>query len=231
MGKQETDGRPISSGVDDLISRLREEGVSAGRMKAEAILADAKAEAARMLAKATAEAQQKLEAARREAESFRSAGKEALKTAMRDTVLEMKINLTEGFSSDVKRLVSRELQDPEVLRRMILEVAGRARDQARMGDDERLEIILPESAVGLEELRRNPQALEEGPLTKFVFGLTREMLRQGVTFSASGESAAGIRVQLKDKDVILDLTEEAVAALLLRHLQPRFRAVLEGVVR
>ena len=57
------------------------------------------------------------------------------------------------------------------------------------------------------------------------------MLREGVSFSASEDVQAGIRVQVKDKDIILDLTEEAVAGLLLQHLQPRFRAILEGIVK
>jgi V/A-type H+-transporting ATPase subunit E len=31
--------------------------------------------------------------------------------------------------------------------------------------------------------------------------------------------------------VVLDLSDQAVAAALLEHLQPRFRALLEGVVK
>ena len=36
---------------------------------------------------------------------------------------------------------------------------------------------------------------------------------------------------MKDEDIVLDLTDEAVAGLLLLHLQPRFRAILEGIVK
>ena len=32
-------------------------------------------------------------------------------------------------------------------------------------------------------------------------------------------------------NIKIDLTDEAIAALLLQHLQPRFRAVLEGIVK
>jgi V/A-type H+-transporting ATPase subunit E len=38
-------------------------------------------------------------------------------------------------------------------------------------------------------------------------------------------------VRVSERDVTLDLSDRAVAALLLQHLQPRFRAILEGVVR
>ena len=49
---------PLSSGVDALIAKLRDEGVTAGRAEAEAIVADAKAEAERILSKAKTEADQ-----------------------------------------------------------------------------------------------------------------------------------------------------------------------------
>ncbi len=231
MAKQAAEEAVLSSGVDALIARLREEGVSSGRAEAERILAEARTEAQQLLDKATAEARERLETARKEADAYRAAGEAALKTAMRDTVLDMKATLVERFSSDVKRLVSHQLQDPEVLKRMILELARRIRDEGGLGDEDELELILPEAVVGLEELRGNPEELRKGPMTDFVFGLTGEMLRAGVTFSAADDLTAGLRVQVKDKDVTFDLTEEAVAALLLRHLQPRFRAILEGIVK
>lgn len=220
-----------SSGVDALIARLREEGVSAGRSQAAQIVTDAQRQAKQILDKAHAEARDRLETARREADAYRAAGDEALKTAIRDTVLSMKSDLMQRFSGDVRRLVSQQLADPEILQRMILEIAGRVRDEAGVGPDDPLEIVLPETAVGLEELRNNPEELGKGRLTKFVLGLTGEMLREGVTFSASEDAKAGIQVKVEGKDVTLDLTNEAVADLLLQHLQPRFRAVLEGIVK
>jgi V/A-type H+-transporting ATPase subunit E len=38
-------------------------------------------------------------------------------------------------------------------------------------------------------------------------------------------------VRLVDRDVVLDLSDRAVADVILEHLQPRFRALLEGVVK
>ena len=223
--------QPLSSGVDALIERLRQEGVTAGRTEADAILAEARAQAKQVLDKASADAQAHLESARKEADAYRSAGEEALKTAMRDTVLDMKATLAQQFSADVKRLVSHQLQDPEVLKRMILEVAARTCDGADVEEGDQLEVILPETVVGLQELRQNPEELREGTLTKFVFGLTGEMLRSGVTFSASDDFSSGLRVHVTEKEVTLDLTDAAVASLLLQHLQPRFRAILEGIVK
>lgn len=222
---------PSSSGVDALIARLREEGVSAGRSEAERIIGDAQSQANRILDKAQREARERLDAAHKEADAYRAAGEEALRTAMRDMVLDMKAALVEKFSSDVRRLVSHHLEDPNLMGQMILEVAGRARESAAMEEGEKLEVLLPEKTVGVEELRRNPAELKKGRLTGLVFGLTGDMLRDGVTFSASDEVQSGIRIHMVDKDITLDLTDQAVADFLLQHLQPRFRAVFEGVVK
>lgn len=231
MATQEVDENTVSSGVDALIERLRDEGVTAGRNEADKLLADARAEAKQVLDKANADARARLETARMEADAYLAAGQEALKTAMRDTLLDMRMMLMERFSTDVKRLMGHELQDKKVLRRMILEVAGRTRDGGELSEADDLEFILPAEVVELEELRNNPEQVRKGKVTEFVLGLTSEMLRQGISFSASEDVTTGIRVQVKGKDIEIDLTEEAVAVLLLQHLQPRFRAILEGVVK
>lgn len=217
------------SGVDALVARLRDEGVAAGRAEASEILQCARAEAKGIVEKAAAEARGHLEAARKETDAYRAAGEQALQAAMRDAVLGMKAELMARFRNAVERLVSEELRDPDLMRRMILQIAGRAREG--IGPDEKLEVILPEAAVGLDELRRDPDELEHGPLTKFTLGLSAEMLREGVSLAADGVQRAGIEVRVSEGALVIDLSDEAVAALLLQHLQPRFRAILEGIVR
>lgn len=220
-----------SRGVDELIGRLRDQGVAAGRGEAERIVAKAESEARRILEKAETKAREKLETAQRESDAYRSAGEAALKTAMRDAVLGMKSDLMDKFSADVGRLVSLHLKDPDMLKQMILEVAGRLRDDVDLENDDDLEIILPATVAGLEDLRQNPQQVSKGKLAQFVLGLTGEMLRDGVRFSGDPDMQSGIRVKVEEKDIELELTEQAVASLLLRHLQPRFRALLEGIVK
>lgn len=220
-----------SSGVDTLISRLREEGVSAGRSEAERLVRDAQSQITKMLDRAEKEARERLETAHKEADAYRAAGEEALRTAMRDMVLDMKAALMDKFSADVRRLVSHHLEDPELIRQLILEVAARAKAGITAQAADQIEILLPERAAGIEELRRNPAELKKGRLTGLVLGMTGDMLRDGVTFSSSDAMQSGIRVHVVDKDITLDLTDQAVADFLLQHLQPRFRAVLEGVVK
>jgi V/A-type H+-transporting ATPase subunit E len=57
------------------------------------------------------------------------------------------------------------------------------------------------------------------------------MLRQGVSFGVAKDNQGGLKVRLVDRDVVLDLSDRAVADAILEHLQTRFRALLEGVVK
>jgi V/A-type H+-transporting ATPase subunit E len=220
-----------SSGVDALITKLREQGVEAGRAEARALLDEARREAAEVLRTAEAQARDRLDAARKQAAAELAAGKAALETAMRDAVLEMKSNLSQRFAEDVQRLVSAELGNPDVLRQLIIEIVGDIRKKSPIDQAESIEVILPSEIIGLEELRKDPDELERGQLSDLVRGLTAGFLLQGVTFRGSDEIESGVQVRIEDHDVVVDLTDRSVAALLLQHLQPRFRAVLEGVVR
>ncbi|MGB5279626.1 MAG: hypothetical protein WBO73_07240 [Gammaproteobacteria bacterium] len=222
---------PPSQGVDALIARLREQGVAAGREEGDKIVAEARVIAKRIVGKAREEAKKHTQEAQKQADAFQAAGIAAIQMAMRDTVLDLKSQLMQQFSSDVRRLVSRNLTDEALLRQMILEVAGRARQSVDASAAEHLDIVLPAQVVGLDELRNNPDELRRGKLTHFVLGLSDDILRKGVTFSVSDEHECGIRIRMVDKDISLELTDEAIAALLLDHLQPRFRAILEGIVK
>jgi len=220
-----------ASGVEALISRLREEGVSAGRGEAERIVADAQTRAREILGKAEAEAKAKVAEARSDADKLRRAGEDALRVAMRDTVLDLREQIAQKFAGEIVRAISLATRDEELLKRMILAVAARARDEGNIDDVDAVQVILPRAAVGLDELRRNPEELREGSLASFVAASTGSILREGVTFGRADDEEGGIRAVLGDRGVTIDLTDKALADVLLTHLQPRFRALLEGVVK
>jgi len=94
-----------------------------------------------------------------------------------------------------------------------------------------MEVLLPRSVVALEELRKDPDEVSGGDVTRFVQALSEEVLRDGVTFGTLEDGSGGLRLKLVDKAMTIELTDETVAGLLLEHLQPRFRALLEGIVK
>ncbi len=229
--EQKTTQDLASSGVEALIERLRDEGVAVGRAEAEQIQAAAQRQASQHLREAEARAERLIETARQEAEALRKGGEEALRIAMRDTILRLKAELSDRFSDEVKRLIAAEMEQQAFLQRLILEVAGQARAEAGVDGGERVEVQLPKALVSPEELRRNPLELREGSLSHFVLSLAGNVLAEGVTFAVDEQPSKGIRLYLEDQDVHIDLTDDKVAALLLAHLQPRFRAILEGTVK
>ena len=222
--------QPVSSGIDALIQRLKQEGADEGRIEAQKLIADAEARARELLAQAEAKAKRRTDEATQETERLKRAGAEALKVAMRDAILELKEGMSSRFAQQVQGAVAKLSTDEEVLKCMILAVASRARSEADIDNVRQLEIILPRTVLGLDELRSNPQELREGALSRFALASAADMLRAGVSLRGSSDDAGGIRVVLKDTGLVVDLSDAAVAGVILRHLQPRFRALLEGVV-
>lgn len=219
----------VASGVQALIDRLREQGIEAGRQNAEKTVADAEARARWVVEQAQEETTRMREQAQAEADRTRTAGQEALQIAVRDALLAVKTDLTQRFAHEIRRLVSDQLKSEDMLQQMILEVAGRSREA--IGETEPATVILPRDVVGLNDLRRKPEEMQEGTLAHFVLATATDLMREGVTFGVSEDEQTGIRVRLEGSELTLDLTDEAVANLLLQHLSPRFRALLEGIVK
>lgn len=199
-----------SAGVDVLIDRLKSDGVSRGKQEADAIVADAKRQALTILDAARREADQIVTDAKSEAERVRQTSNQALQLAGRDALLKLRESFQLQFENRLRKLVGTTLQEPEMLRKLILEVAGKARPE-----DDRVELLLPTDAANGD------------PLESFVSGLTAEMLGEGVSFGVGDDVAAGVRVRLNDRDVDIDLSDEALTSFLKRFLVPRFRHIMD----
>lgn len=201
-----------SAGVEDLIDRLKTDGVVKGQSEAEAIVADAKRQAMSILDAARNEAESIVKAAKSEADRVRQTSNQALQLASRDAILKLRESFTLQFENRIRKLVGEELKDTETLGKMILEVAGKMRPSDA---ETRSEILLPLDAP------------ENDPLVSYVTGVTRAMLREGVAFGVGDDVNAGIKVKLADKDVEIDMTDEALSAFLARFLVPRFRHIMD----
>jgi len=226
-----TDSSQVSSGVDALIERIKSQGVDEGQQEADKIIKAANQKAQALVSKAQSDAQTIVDTARSEAQKIQQGGKDALEIAMRDIVLKLKSRLSEVLGERVQQLVGAELSKEAFLKELILEVAAQARDESNIQDSAAIEFHLPKDLIGLEELRRNPLELEEGSLSHFVLSVAKDVLCDGVSFAQSEDNQKGLTIVLKDKDICVDLTEARISDLLLEHLHPRFRAILEGMVK
>ncbi|MDV5169381.1 hypothetical protein [Photobacterium rosenbergii] len=218
---------PVSAGIKQLVDTLRQEGVDAGKEAADQIIAEAREEASTIVAEARDKAGLILGNARKEADFISTAGKQAFEMANRNAILELKAFLQDEFAKQIQATVGTQLTDEKLLQQMILEVAGRNAIQS----DEPVEVILPTRVVGVNDLSANPEELKEGTLIHFAVAQAAEMLREGVTFNVNGDNKNAVVFRLKDKDIEVALSDETVTQMMLNHLQPRFRALLEGIVK
>jgi V/A-type H+-transporting ATPase subunit E len=214
-----------SAGVENLIGRLRDTGIAQGKAQADAIVAAARHEAADIVSAARREAEGIAVKAKEDAAKLQAAAKDALALATRDTILSLESDLNDRFQKMLHRLVKGALEDPAFLQRLILEVAGKASPQGG-----KVEVLLPAAVVSLSDLQKTPEEAKPGTLMHFVLSAGGGLLREGVTFGASDDVEAGIRVKLVGEDMHVELTDGAISQLLLQHMLPRFRALLRGAV-
>lgn len=204
-----------ASGVQQLIDRLRREGVDKGQTEADAVLEAARRQAMELLDDAQTRAEAMLKEAQTEADRARLAGEEAIRLAGRDSILQLTEALRDNCTQTLQRLVSHSLKDDEFLRKLILEIARRA-------------------VPGDADPRLNFQLLDDGSspesdaaLREFAESLAGQSLRDGFTFEVVDSDVPGVRVQVVDGDLEVDLTDETLTHVLLKHLSPRFRAILD----
>jgi V/A-type H+-transporting ATPase subunit E len=216
-----------ASGVQELINRLRDEGVKAGREKSDQVLREAQQEATRIVAQAKAESQEILSKARSEIETEKAAAIESLRVAIRDTELKMEEELKATFAAHVKRLVSVELRDVKFLRQIILAIAGLAAGD-KVSGEQPVEVLMPKKLFQTDE--KGTRLTEEGQdnIRHLVIGISGEMLREGVDLKPSESIGGGIRIRLLDEDLEIDLSDQAISDLLLQNLLPRYRAIVSG---
>ena len=217
----------VASGVQELISRLRDEGVQAGREKSEQVVREAEEQASRIVAQAKAEAEEILSSARSQIETEEAAAIESLRVAIRDTELKLEAELKADFSAHVRRLVSVELSDKKFLRRVILAIAGLAVGD-KAGGGKPVEVMLPKDIF--EAAKKSPKLTKKGQngMRRLVLGISGDMLREGVELIPSENISGGIRLHLVGENLEIDLSDKAISDLLLQNLLPRYRAIVTG---
>jgi len=202
--------KKVTSGVQDLINRLKDDGVKAGRDEAQRMTDEAQEKAINIVTKARTEAEELMKSTRAEIEVEKNAAIESLKIAIRDTELMLESKLKTVFADHVRHLVSKELGDNELLKQLVLKIAGSS--SSDIPKDKEMDLL-----VAKEKL---------DPL---VLAISGTVLREGLQIKSSDTDNAGILIRMKGEDVEIDLSDNAISEILLKHLLPRYRAILTGV--
>jgi len=210
-----------SSGVQELIDRIRDQGVQAAQTEADRVLRDARQQAQEIVARAKNEADAAQAKAREEIEGYRQASLDALRLAARDTVLDLEARVLARFEEFVKRLVVSATRDKELVRSIVLVLAGHAAEE--FIQDKEVEVRI---SSALLEGQTGPVFKDEGKLA--ILGLSSDMLREGLELVPDSEVEGGARVRLVKDKLEIDLSDQAIARMISQRLIPRFKAIMEG---
>lgn len=216
-----------SSSVKNLIDRIRSEGVEEGKREADSLLENARSRAVHILEEAEKKAEQVTKEARQEAERVESSAKAALQLAVRDASLKLREEILSRLGNELRQLVTRKLHDEGILKDLLAEIARKATPDQHEGT---VRVLMPNDVLTVEQLRKDPQELDEGSLSQFAVGLARDVMSKGIEIAPGPDDRGGIRIELANEDVQIDCTDTAVTELLMQHLMPRFRAMMEGMV-
>jgi V/A-type H+-transporting ATPase subunit E len=209
------------TGVQNLVDRIRDQGILAANEKASKILRDAEAKSAKMLADAKLEVDRLRENTRIEIEANHAAALEALKLSARDAMLQLKAKVSSEFEVFVQRLVTSATRDEEFIKTIVLVLAGHVQEEL-IGDKE-IQILISEMILTGKPNEKLGERAKQTILT-----LSSEMLREGVELIPSSDIEGGANVRLVKDKLEIDLSDKAISKLLYQRMLPRFQAILDG---
>ncbi len=220
----------ISSGVQELIERIRTEGVEDAKSESKKILADANNQANDIVRDAEQQAEKILSDARLQIQRDHQAATDALQIAYRDMILDIKGHLLNRFSEEVSHLVRSTVNQTEILETLVVEACKHLLSDIGTNSDDKVEVQLSREALDIHDIKQNPEKAAQGKIADLAFSVQKDVLERGIFFTKRNDNLSGIKILLNNNTVEVDVSDKAISDLLLSYLNPRFRAVLDGII-
>jgi V/A-type H+-transporting ATPase subunit E len=198
--------------LQELIDKIKKEGVDAASGEAARVKSDAESEAKRIVESAKKEADAIIAKAKADAERFEKAGNAALGQSSR--------NLTLAFKSEIQALLDRIVK----------------KEVADAYNEDTLKAVLPEilkvwASKGEDEAN---VLLSEKDLKKVKAYFDEKLsgaLKKGVELKADRNLASGFCIANKDGSAYYDFSAESAAEMLSAYLNPRLSEILKTAVK
>jgi len=198
--------------LQELIDKIKKDGIESASQEAAKIKREAEAEAARIIAAAQKEAADIISRGKTEAEQAEKAGKAALEQASRNLVLAFKAQIEELLKKLTAETVASSYSADmikEILPDLIRNWAAKNTDS--------LTVLLSEG-----DLKKLDNAFK----TRLA-----ATLKGGVELKPEKSIGSGFRISEKDGSVFYDFTSEAVAGMLSAYLSPKLAEILKSAVK
>lgn len=195
--------------LQQLLDRIRTEGVEKAQAEAQALVEQARREAGEIVARAEAEAKAFRETAQRDADAYQRRAEQSIRQAARDVLIQAEQDLVKRFEGLLSREVGAAVADEAAFRKWVSEAVA----AYLKGGDKEVEVVVgggtAAQAAGL--LARLRQEAGTG---------------QGITIASNPAFPAGFTLRLQGGRVAYSFTAEAITAALARLLRPQLAKLL-----
>lgn len=187
--------------LKELIEKIKSDGVKSAGAEAAQIIAEAEKKAAEIIANATRKAEDTKSKAASDASRSEASGKDALKQAGRNLLIDLRKEVEALFNSLLEEEIRGALT-VETVEKSIITVIEKWSDQSA-GD---LELLVPEKDLA---------ELEKGLKKKLA-----TQMKEGMEIKPFKDIAGGFRISTKDGSAFYDFSDEELTALYSRYLSP-----------
>jgi len=203
----------MSQQVQELIEKIKSEGIEAGQKQADDIIKEAQNKAASVIKDSKNQAQQLVLQSQEEIKKMKEAANKALQQASRDALL----SLRKEIENTLKKLVYREVGaslSGQPLAEILKTVIQQTLSAAKEGPD--IQFVL--SPRDLDQLKNG-----------FLTELQKE-LKNPIHFQSSGDISGGFTVSFDSGKSSFDFTDESLAAYLGIFLNAQVAAIVKEAV-
>jgi len=197
--------------LQELIDKIKAEGVKTAEAEAERIRNEAKKRADEIIAQAHKSSSDIVATARAEASRFEQTAQEAIRQAARNTILSLRAKITEMFRALIEGETRQVLTGKVLQEGIVTLLKGWSRQQVA-----NLEVLLPPG-----ELKKIDAALRSS---------LAEELKKGVEIKPLPGLKAGFRVGMKDGSAYYNFTSEGIAELLGEYVNPSLAEIIQNAV-
>jgi V/A-type H+-transporting ATPase subunit E len=194
--------------LQEIIDKIKNEGIVEAEKKASLIVADAETEASSIIAQARKEAHAIIEEAKAESVKFEAAGKQSISQGARDIILNLRTAIVRVLDSVVKRDVMATLS-PDQVAAIVAKVVTAWADK---GETE-FDVLL--SAKDIDSVREH-----------FISQLG-EKFRKGIELRIDPRLESGFRITEKNGSAFYDFSDEGLAAVLSGFVNPAVKECID----
>lgn len=195
--------------LQELIEKIKQDGVKTAEAEAEAILKSANEKAEKIIADAKVEAEKLVLNAKQQNERTVKSGEDAIRQAGRNLLISFRESVTKELEAILNNGVL-EAYSPKNLTELIIKVVEAWSKNTEASD---ISIIL------------NSNDLKEVENT--LLSALKEKMLQGVTLKANDNFDGGFRIAVNQGQAYYDFSAEAVTDMLSAYLSPKVSALLK----